>query len=162
VIGYARLTMADESGTLGAMRALWHAIFQPLLAEHRGQWSERRDLNPRPLVPQTSALTGLRYAPTIAPYRRSPSAMQSFQTRFTFATAPSTRAGRRGVLQRSVEGFIHIRASEPLQVFRPCAASLLLPARLCRGGHFFAPRARTRVGRLRHAGARHENGATGP
>ena len=28
-------------------------------------WSERRDLNSRPLVPQTSALTGLRYAPTL-------------------------------------------------------------------------------------------------
>ena len=28
------------------------------------KWSERRDLNSRPLVPQTSALTGLRYAPT--------------------------------------------------------------------------------------------------
>jgi hypothetical protein len=27
-------------------------------------WSGRRDLNPRPLVPQTSALTGLRHAPT--------------------------------------------------------------------------------------------------
>jgi hypothetical protein len=27
-------------------------------------WSERRDLNPRPPVPQTGALTGLRYAPT--------------------------------------------------------------------------------------------------
>jgi hypothetical protein len=26
-------------------------------------WSERRDLNPRPPVPQTGALTGLRYAP---------------------------------------------------------------------------------------------------
>ena len=35
------------------------------------RWSERRDSNPRPLVPQTSALTGLRYAPTLAhdPYR---------------------------------------------------------------------------------------------
>ncbi len=29
-------------------------------------WSERRDSNPRPLVPQTSALTGLRYAPSLA------------------------------------------------------------------------------------------------
>ncbi len=29
-------------------------------------WSERRDLNPRPLVPQTSALTGLRHAPSLA------------------------------------------------------------------------------------------------
>ena len=29
-------------------------------------WSEWRDSNPRPLVPQTSALTGLRYTPTPA------------------------------------------------------------------------------------------------
>ena len=29
-----------------------------------GCWSERRDSNPRPPVPQTGALTGLRYAPT--------------------------------------------------------------------------------------------------
>lgn len=29
------------------------------------KWSEREDLNLRPLVPQTSALTGLRYAPTL-------------------------------------------------------------------------------------------------
>ncbi len=29
-------------------------------------WSERRDLNSRPLVPQTSALTGLRHAPPSA------------------------------------------------------------------------------------------------
>jgi hypothetical protein len=28
-------------------------------------WSERRDLNSRPPVPQTGALTGLRYAPPI-------------------------------------------------------------------------------------------------
>ena len=28
------------------------------------EWSEWRDSNPRPLVPQTSALTGLRYTPT--------------------------------------------------------------------------------------------------
>jgi hypothetical protein len=27
-------------------------------------WSGRRDLNPRPPVPQTGALTGLRHAPT--------------------------------------------------------------------------------------------------
>ena len=30
------------------------------------EWSEWRDSNPRPLVPQTSALTGLRYTPTAA------------------------------------------------------------------------------------------------
>ena len=38
-------------------------------------WSERRDLNSRPPVPQTGALTGLRYAPTLKidyiPPRRS-------------------------------------------------------------------------------------------
>jgi hypothetical protein len=32
-------------------------------------WSERRDLNPGPPVPQTGALTGLRYAPPNAPLR---------------------------------------------------------------------------------------------
>jgi hypothetical protein len=32
---------------------------------HRLYWSERRDLNPGPPVPQTGALTGLRYAPSI-------------------------------------------------------------------------------------------------
>ncbi len=31
------------------------------------KWSEREDLNLRPLVPQTSALTGLRYAPNLQP-----------------------------------------------------------------------------------------------
>jgi hypothetical protein len=32
----------------------------------QSKWSEWRDSNPRPLVPQTSALTGLRYTPTLA------------------------------------------------------------------------------------------------
>jgi hypothetical protein len=32
-----------------------------------GNWSERRDLNSRPPVPQTGALTGLRYAPLPKP-----------------------------------------------------------------------------------------------
>ena len=32
--------------------------------ENGNIWSEWRDLNPRPLVPQTSALTGLRHTPT--------------------------------------------------------------------------------------------------
>ena len=35
------------------------------------KWSERRDLNPRPLVPQTSALTGLRHAPTGRAYKEA-------------------------------------------------------------------------------------------
>ena len=43
--------------------------FQPSMnspdsRDYRKYWSGRRDLNPRPLVSQTSALTGLRYAPT--------------------------------------------------------------------------------------------------
>src|SRR4051794_27936569 len=38
----------------------------PLSAgEQRSGWSERRDLNSGPPVPQTGALTGLRYAPPI-------------------------------------------------------------------------------------------------
>ena len=36
----------------------------PDLDDGEGNWSEWRDSNPRPLVPQTSALTGLRYTPT--------------------------------------------------------------------------------------------------
>jgi hypothetical protein len=39
-------------------------------------WSERRDLNSRPLVPQTSALTGLRYAPNGGDYSGWVSAVQ--------------------------------------------------------------------------------------
>ena len=35
-------------------------------------WSEWRDSNPRPLVPQTSALTGLRYTPTLALIEKAP------------------------------------------------------------------------------------------
>ena len=31
-------------------------------------WSERRDLNSGPPVPQTGALTGLRYAPNLEPH----------------------------------------------------------------------------------------------
>ena len=36
------------------------------------EWSEWRDLNPRPLVPQTSALTGLRYTPMLALIEKAP------------------------------------------------------------------------------------------
>ena len=39
-------------------------ISPPSAETRKREWSERRDLNPRPLVPQTSALTGLRHAPT--------------------------------------------------------------------------------------------------
>ncbi len=41
----------------------WHAA--PGSAhDHSAKWSERGDLNSRPPVPQTGALTGLRHAPT--------------------------------------------------------------------------------------------------
>ena len=48
------------------------------------EWSEWRDSNPRPLVPQTSALTGLRYTPTrvaIAARRRDDNAEISSASR---------------------------------------------------------------------------------
>ncbi len=50
-----------------AVRARQCMFFNPELLEN---WSEREDLNLRPLVPQTSALTRLRYAPTVRAYRR--------------------------------------------------------------------------------------------
>jgi hypothetical protein len=56
------------------MAKLKRANHQPLelqMTNTNGQgwraiWSEWRDSNPRPLVPQTSALTGLRYTPALA------------------------------------------------------------------------------------------------
>ena len=40
-------------------------------------WSERRDLNSGPPVPQTGALTGLRYAPSMRPdYSERPTQAQ--------------------------------------------------------------------------------------
>ena len=41
-------------------------------------WSERRDLNSGPPVPQTGALTGLRYAPSMRPdYSKRPTQAQA-------------------------------------------------------------------------------------
>ena len=59
---------ASDSGTLLPFRAVfsdparnWRRARS---ADFMGlSWSERRDLNPGPPVPQTGALTGLRYAP---------------------------------------------------------------------------------------------------
>src|SRR6476659_9178496 len=39
-------------------------------AKPTNNWSEREDLNLRPLVSQTSALTGLRHAPNVVPLAR--------------------------------------------------------------------------------------------
>src|SRR6476620_11559498 len=45
--------------------------------QFREIWSERRDSNSRPPVPQTGALTGLRYAPPMRPdYSQRPSRAQ--------------------------------------------------------------------------------------
>jgi hypothetical protein len=38
-------------------------VARTILEKAAEKWSERRDLNSRPPVPQTGALTGLRYAP---------------------------------------------------------------------------------------------------
>jgi hypothetical protein len=40
-------------------------LLSPVPASHWQTWSERGDLNSRPPVPQTGALTELRYAPTL-------------------------------------------------------------------------------------------------
>jgi hypothetical protein len=55
-----KLSFAPKARPTRAMRsvvALWALSFWE-------KWSERGDLNSRPPVPQTGALTGLRYAPT--------------------------------------------------------------------------------------------------
>src|SRR5215470_16854424 len=41
-----------------------HSLALKFFFGSEGCWSGRRDLNPRPPVPQTGALTGLRHAPT--------------------------------------------------------------------------------------------------
>jgi hypothetical protein len=48
-----------------AVGSEWHfaGIGDFTVSEVVDVWSERRDLNPGPPVPQTGALTGLRYAP---------------------------------------------------------------------------------------------------
>ena len=48
--------------TLGAILVL---LLSHPAASPWESWSERRDLNSRPPVPQTGALTELRYAPTL-------------------------------------------------------------------------------------------------
>ena len=45
-----------------------HCLAEKLYVFQLDIWSERRDLNSRPPVPQTGALTGLRYAPNFGPY----------------------------------------------------------------------------------------------
>ena len=52
----------------GKKRAMAHEnIFPQVIAIKGLKWSGREDLNLRPLHPQCSALTGLRYAPTLKP-----------------------------------------------------------------------------------------------
>ncbi len=37
VVGYSRMMRADEAGTLAALRTIWGALFNPLVAAHRGR-----------------------------------------------------------------------------------------------------------------------------
>src|SRR5271166_3707724 len=51
---------------------LWEIPIRGISLDFEGvKWSERRDLNSRPPVPQTGALTGLRYAPCRALWGQS-------------------------------------------------------------------------------------------
>jgi hypothetical protein len=49
-----------------------YGVYQNWRTPAKVIWSEWRDSNPRPLVPQTSALTGLRYTPTLALIDKAP------------------------------------------------------------------------------------------
>src|ERR1700729_3419763 len=53
---------------LGELRATGELGLNPVGILTIFCWSERRDLNSGPPVPQTGALTGLRYAPNIGPH----------------------------------------------------------------------------------------------
>jgi hypothetical protein len=56
------------------------------------RWSERRDLNSGPPVPQTGALTGLRYAPNIGPHYSerglAPQHVPAWRGRTAYCAAP--------------------------------------------------------------------------
>ena len=54
------------------------------------KWSEREDLNLRPLVSQTSALTGLRHAPNVVPLARI-GAMRKARPQHFAGPAPQAR-----------------------------------------------------------------------
>src|SRR5271170_5818634 len=70
------------------------------------EWSEWRDSNPRPLVPQTSALTGLRYTPT------APLIVSGATSRNAELAAPAswTRRARLGQDSFGVDEFSQRRA----------------------------------------------------
>src|SRR5206468_1229975 len=77
----------------------------------RGYWSEREDLNLRPLVSQTSALTGLRHAPNVVPLARIAALRKARSHHFAAsAERPPELAQSRGdpasgVLQRLIQHF---------------------------------------------------------
>ncbi len=58
------------TGRVHAPQAGAKAPRQPTPTDDLKNWSEREDLNLRPLVSQTSALTGLRHAPNVVPLAR--------------------------------------------------------------------------------------------
>ena len=58
------------------------------------KWSEREDLNLRPLVSQTSALTGLRHAPNVVPLARI-GAMRKARSHH-FGASPASAGSPRG------------------------------------------------------------------
>src|SRR5439155_21992382 len=66
----------------------FRACAQPSL---RTKWSEREDLNLRPLVSQTSALTGLRHAPNVVPLARIAGSRKASGTILVFAHGTRNR-----------------------------------------------------------------------
>src|SRR4051794_32945756 len=82
-------------------------------AKPTNNWSEREDLNLRPLVSQTSALTGLRHAPNVVPIARIAGLRKARSHHFGFwclcRKAPELPQSRgdpaSGVLQRLIQHF---------------------------------------------------------
>ena len=71
-------------------------------------WSERRDLNSGPPVPQTGALTGLRYAPNIGPHYSQPGSCAATRAGPALPRSPSRPAVMRifSATKNSLRGIV--------------------------------------------------------
>lgn len=76
------------------------------------KWSEREDLNLRPLVSQTSALTGLRHAPNAVPLARIAASRKARQTPF-WASPQSAAQSARNCPQSRLKGPTRPSAPDP-------------------------------------------------
>src|SRR4029077_4208933 len=102
------------SGVLLAIRSPWRGSpkMQKPLHLLGTMWSEREDLNLRPLVSQTSALTGLRHAPMpfhYLPYGLGARPASPGEMRTSRHPGDTARSSRRSVLAPIAVGWPYCR-----------------------------------------------------